>query len=167
MCRELVKVLNPRLRFSDELWRRAELRAAAAAAGLDGGAAEPERSAAAPAGLGAAGADIAAALEKRGFSVEYRSLSFPGVWVWGRVVPDGKKVFIDREALKIWQERLARLSREDFSERLESLVLAHELFHIADPGCPAELAELAAAIFSLKATGLAFRIKKLSETNSF
>lgn len=134
MCRELVKALNPRLSIGEELWSAAAERVAEALRGVSG--------------------NTAAELEKRGFAREYRELSFPGVLVWGRVEPAEKKVFVDREALKLLGERLAASGRNASSAQLEALVLAHELFHIIDSRCPSEYCEPAAIIFSLRLTGL-------------
>jgi len=133
MCRELAKALTPRLNVGEELWSAAAERAAEALQGVSG--------------------DIAAELEKRGFTAEYRDLSFPGVLVWGRVELAEKKVYVDREALKILGERLAASGRNASSAQLEALVLAHELFHIIDGRCPPQYCEPAAVIFSLRLTG--------------
>ena len=90
------------------------------------------------------------ALGRLGFTIEYKPLSVVGLWVWGRVVPSEKRVYLDREALAFlyknssaWPEELS--ANPYWPERL---VLAHELFHILATRRKIKHSELAAVIFS-------------------
>ena len=43
--------------------------------------------------------DPEAVLRRLGFTIEYKLLSVPGLLVWGRVILNEKRVYLDREAL--------------------------------------------------------------------
>lgn len=88
------------------------------------------------------------ALRKLGFAVEYKSLSVPGLWVWGRTVTTEKRVYLDREALAFLQESSASLPAPADVDWLPKLILAHELFHILAEQEKVEHSELAAIVFS-------------------
>ncbi len=88
------------------------------------------------------------ALHKLGFTIEYKSLSVPGLWVWGRTVLSQKRVYLDREALAFLYERSACLPAPAVANWLPKLVLAHELFHILASAHKVEHNELAAIAFS-------------------
>lgn len=88
------------------------------------------------------------ALRQLGFTIEYRSLSVPGLWVWGRTVLAQKRVYLDREALAFLREGSASLSAPTVADWLPKLVLAHELFHILASVRKVEHNELAAITFS-------------------
>lgn len=90
-----------------------------------------------------------AALYQLGFAVEYKPLSVPGLLVWGRVVPNEKRVYLDREALTFLSKSNIALEMKKTVENWpKKLVLAHELFHILANMRQIKHSELAAIIFA-------------------
>ena len=87
-------------------------------------------------------------LHELGFTIEYKSLSVPGLWVWGRTVLADKRVYLDKEALQFLCKQSVLLPEPPVSDWLQKLVLAHELFHIIANAHKVEHSELAAIIFS-------------------
>ena len=85
-------------------------------------------------------------LGARGFAVVEGNLGVPGALVRARVDLDRRRVVLDPEGVEDLARRGVGPAR--------ACVLAHELFHVLDPGCPARLAELAAHLFATEALGL-------------
>ncbi|MCR4783112.1 MAG: hypothetical protein K6A35_01155 [bacterium] len=91
-------------------------------------------------------------LERRGFRVEFASLSVAGQVIWGRVDLIAKIVYVDLEAVNVLIER----SNEQGGESLDltvavNLVLAHELYHVIDRCTHYDsVTELAAIVFALQ-----------------
>ncbi|HBM97577.1 TPA: hypothetical protein DD394_08925 [bacterium UBP9_UBA11836] len=90
-----------------------------------------------------------AALRRLGFAVEYKPLSVPGLLVWGRVVSNEKRVYLDREALTFLSKSAIALGvKKTVDDWPKRLVLAHELFHILASKRQIEHSELAAIVFA-------------------
>lgn len=94
------------------------------------------------------------ALRRLGFVIEYKSLSVPGLWVWGRVVSTERRVYLDREALTfLYETGAAWPEKPSGTDWPIKLVLAHELFHILVSMHTIEHSELAAIIFAFNCLG--------------
>ncbi len=90
-------------------------------------------------------------LLSRGYRVLHRPLGVPGAMVRARVDLAGLQVLLDPEGLADLDRRLRE---SGVAVEARPLVLAHELFHVLDPGCPGRLAELAAHLFAGELLGL-------------
>ena len=84
-------------------------------------------------------------LLSRGYRVLLRPLGVPGALVRARVDLVGLQVLLDPEGLADLDRRLRE---SGVAVEARALVLAHELFHVLEPGCPRRLAELAAHLFA-------------------
>ena len=82
----------------------------------------------------------------RGFAVVEGSLGVPGAVVRARVDLGRRLVVLDPDGVEDLARRGVGPAR--------ACILAHELYHVLDPGCPARLAELAAHLFATEALGL-------------
>lgn len=92
-----------------------------------------------------------AELRARGFRIQEAPLGVPGAVVRGRVDLDRLLVVLDPEGVLDLESRMAAAG---VAGQARTLVLAHELFHVLDPGCPVRLAELAAHLFATEMVGL-------------
>lgn len=94
--------------------------------------------------------DPEAVLRRLGFAIEYKLLSVPGLLVWGRVILNEKRVYLDREALTFLSKSGISLAIKNSLDDAwpKRLVLAHELFHILASTRQIEHSELAAIIFA-------------------
>jgi len=83
--------------------------------------------------------------------VQIRRLSVPGALVRARVDLGERLVLLDPQGL---EDLEGRLTARGWKVQARALALAHELFHVLDPRCPAPLAELAAHLFAAALLGL-------------
>ncbi len=84
-------------------------------------------------------------LFRRGYRIRLETLSVPGALVRGRVLIEQRLVLLDPEGLEDLSERLRR---RGLSGEARERILAHELFHVLEPECPEDLAELSAHLFA-------------------
>jgi hypothetical protein len=82
----------------------------------------------------------------RGYSLNYQELTFGGTRVRAKLDVRNRTVFIDPGSEA---ELLGQMDLFGFplSPAPKHLILAHELFHLFCPRCPAQLAELAAHLY--------------------
>lgn len=97
-------------------------------------------------------------LEKRGIELVPADLSIGRVSVRGRLELDSKRVLYDPRAL---QDLGRAMDWADLPGEPLELMLAHELFHLLDPGCPSHLAEGAAHMFATRLLGLPYYLGTL------
>ena len=99
--------------------------------------------------------------EGRGFAIRTADLSWPA-WSGGRAVRlraklslRGKELLIDPKAESDMQSELLSLGFPTDPAPRE-VILAHELFHLFCPKCPATLAEMAAHLYAAEVLNLTY-----------
>ncbi|MBI3929913.1 MAG: DUF4127 family protein [Armatimonadetes bacterium] len=99
---------------------------------------------------------------RRGFELVPCDLRVGPVSVRARLELDRRRVLFDPASLAELREAMRWAGLDRPADPLD-LVLAHELFHLFDPGCPDELAEAAAHMFATELLGLDYFAGTLDE----
>lgn len=84
--------------------------------------------------------------EGRGFQVIYRELGFGGVRIRARLDVTGKALYIDPGSEADLLDEMDIMGFPLFPSP-KAVIMAHELFHLFCPRCPASVAELAAHLY--------------------